>query len=280
MIQNVFGQPVIGDAHRRHATGAGQCFKNCDRVAHQPEMVGRCQTGRAGPDNGDLVFFLLAGYAQSRGASLQVRIRCCPFEQADGEGFIPFVAHAGALTGMGAGASDHTGQDAFFPYHIEGLAKAVVSDQFDIAGDIQTGRAGLHAGGGDGNVIGFLSGRSFAVHRGGQIHPVIFNGIQDRRQGGGAAEIALAVQSHSPGNVFNLLEVFLASTACRQRRYDIDNLIDADHADGAFTAGQLSGLLEIGQGQGQDIRLGVRHDHAVPPHQGIDLLAVNLDRDF
>ena len=181
---------------------------------------------------------------------------------------------------MGAGPANHTGQDAFFPDQAKGFAETVVSNQFDISGNIQAGRAGLHTGSRNSHAIGFLSGLCLSFHQGDEIRLVIFDGVEHRRQGRGAPEIALGVQSDPFGNVFNFLEILLVSLACRRRLQDVQNPVDPDHTDGTLPAGQLPGLFQIGQGQGQDIRPGVYHDHAVPPHQGRDFLTPKLDRNF
>jgi len=169
---------------------------------------------------------------------------------------------------MGAGPADDAGEDASLPDEVQRFLEFIVTDQFDVAWNIQRGRTGLHAGGRHGA----------AVFPGGLFLPFpgleeggfeVLDGVQNRGQGRRAAEIAFAVGHDALDDLLDLGKVLCRAFSRGHAQQYLPNPVDADHAYGTLPAGKLSGLGDVGQSKGKHIRLGVKDHQAVPPHEGV-----------
>jgi hypothetical protein len=272
VVENVLGEPVIRDAHRRHAAGLGQGLEHRHRVAQGAQAVSCRQARGSRSHHGHLLFLLVLRGREAAAAGLEVRIRGAPLQEPDGQGLVDVVPHAGALAGMRAGPADDPGQDAPLPDQVEGVGEAAVPDQLDVAGNVQRGRTGLHAGGRYGDRAGLLF-QLPALGEGQEIALVVFDRVEYRRQGGSPAEIALAVFGYALCDLLDLPEGSLVGLAGGHVLQERRHPVDADHADGALTAGQLPGFLQVSQGQRGDVRVLVQYHQAVPSHEGRHLLA-------
>jgi len=69
------------------------------------------------------------------------------------------------------------------------------------------------------------------------------------------------------GNFFNFVQILPLSLTLHEFSEDTHDAINANHANGTLTAGNLPGFAKIGISQGRDIRIFRPQNHTVPSHE-------------
>ena len=162
--QEISGKPVFGNAVAHHAAGFGQFFENGHRVALLEQVVGRCDTGGAGTDDGHLfVPFLCRDFRNVGLAALAFMIGQKAMQFTDGQRLIHIVAGACTFTGMVADPAADSRERMVLPEELQGLFIAAVVDQGDVPLDAHMGRTGGLAGGRSELVDGVCTGHTLGI---------------------------------------------------------------------------------------------------------------------
>lgn len=227
-VEYLFRKPVLGDAVAQPAAGPGQGLVYRDRVAHLPQVVGRGQAGRPGPDHRHLFPGLRRAGRQVGLAGFQVDVGRVALEEADGHRLLDQGAAAFVLAGVRADPAQRRRQRQGLLDQPDGLGLHAVGQQGDVALGVAARRALLHAGADAVAVV------------------VRQQQLEAHLPGGGDA-LGVGVHHHAVGHLGGA------------GRDEAARPLDLDHADPAGTEG-LQQLVVAEGGDGGPVGLGRLED--------------------
>ncbi len=144
------------------------------------------------------------------------------------------VSDTGLLAGMGAYSPDNAGKDTLFSDKFERIRKSVVFDQFDISRYIKAGRTCFHARCSDGRPAFCSYQLPLSLDEIEKIILIIFYGIRDRKECGLTIG-TFRISGYFICKSFDFCKRAFIPQSFRHQLKHIDDRIDTDHANGAFT---------------------------------------------
>jgi len=142
-VQDLQGQPIVGDAVPEHAAQLGPLFVDGDAVPHEGQVIGSCQASRAAADYSHC---LAGSRGRGRRQGRFGMVHSEPLQSADVHRIIYHLPAAVEFAGMFTDVGTDRWERIVLADQFQGLFVMAFPDQGDIAGDIHMGRAGGDTG--------------------------------------------------------------------------------------------------------------------------------------